>query len=72
MAYDLCAGVDPVSRKYMQSEMRNYLYNCIGTKWLKPFGATIETSQTEILSVKELIWSGSDLFLKNADMFMEA
>ena len=37
MAYDLCAGVDPVSRKYMQSEMRNSLYNCIGTKWLKPF-----------------------------------
>ena len=29
MAYDLCAGVDPVSKKYVQSDMRSHLHKCI-------------------------------------------
>jgi len=37
MAYDLCAGVDPVSRKYQQEQMRSHLHSCISSKQLKPF-----------------------------------
>ena len=37
MAYDLCAGLDPVFNKYVQSEMRSHLHNCISSKQLKPF-----------------------------------
>ena len=37
MAYDLCAGVDPVSRKYQQEQIRSHLHSCISSKQLKPF-----------------------------------
>ena len=40
MAYDLCAGVDPVSKKYVQNEMRSHLHSCINAKQLKPFSST--------------------------------
>ena len=40
MAYDLCAGVDPVTRMYVQSEMRSHLHSCINNKRLKPFPST--------------------------------
>ena len=41
MAYDLCAGVDPATRQYVQSEMRNHLHSCINNKQLKPFPGTV-------------------------------
>ena len=40
MAYDLCAGVDPVCKKYVQSKMRSHLHDCIHTQQLKPFPST--------------------------------
>ena len=41
MAYDLCAGVDPVTREYVQSELRNHLHSCFNNKLLKPFPSTV-------------------------------
>ena len=53
MAYDLCAGLDPVSKKYVQSEMRSHLHNCVGTKQLKPFLSTNrDVKNRTILSVR--------------------
>ena len=40
MAYDLCAGVDPVSKNYVQNELRSHLHSCINAKQLKPFSST--------------------------------
>lgn len=53
MAYDLCAGADPVYKKYVQSEMRSHLHNCINTKQLKPFSSTDrEVTKRTIVNVK--------------------
>ena len=41
MAYDLCAGVDPVTKEYVQSEMRSHLHSCFNNKLLKPFPSTV-------------------------------
>ena len=41
MAYDLCAGVDPFARKYVQSEMRSHLYSCFNNKQLTSFPSTL-------------------------------
>lgn len=41
MAYDLCMGVNPVTRKYVQKEMRSHLHSCINNKKLKQFPGTI-------------------------------
>ena len=41
MAYDLCAGIDPITREYVQSEMRRHLHSCLNNKQLKPFLSTL-------------------------------
>lgn len=41
MAYDLCAGINPVTRKYVQGEMRSHLHSCINNRQLKPFPGTV-------------------------------
>ncbi len=40
MAVDLCAGVDPVNKNYVQSEMRSHLHSCFSNKLLQPFPST--------------------------------
>lgn len=52
MAYDLCAGVDPVFKKYVQREMRDHLHYCFSTRQLKPFSSTDrDVTERTILSV---------------------
>ena len=41
MACDLCAGVDPITKKYVQSEMRGHLHSCFSNKLLKPFPSSV-------------------------------
>ncbi len=41
MAFDLCAGVDPVNKEYVQREMRSHLHSCFNNKLLKPFPSTV-------------------------------
>lgn len=49
MAYDLCAGVDPVTKEYVQSEMRSHLHSCFNNKLLKPFPSTVCNNEKRIL-----------------------
>ena len=37
MAYDLCCGVDPSTKLYMQDQMRSHLLSCFNNKQMKPF-----------------------------------
>ena len=37
MAYDLCTGVDPITKKYVQSKMRAHLHSCFSNQLFKPF-----------------------------------
>ena len=37
MAYDLCSGVDPSTKLYVQDQMRNHLHSCFNNKQMKPF-----------------------------------
>ncbi len=41
MAFDLCAGIDPINKEYVQSEMRNHLHSCFSNKLLQPFPSTV-------------------------------
>ena len=45
MAYDLRAGVDPVSHKYVQIKMRSHLHSCLSNKQLNQFQASIGAAQ---------------------------
>lgn len=37
MAYDLCCGVDPSTKLYVQDQMRSHLHSCFNKKQMKPF-----------------------------------
>ena len=37
MAYDLCCGVDPSTKLYVQDQMRSHLHSCFNNKQMKPF-----------------------------------
>ena len=37
MAYDLCSGVDPSTKLYVQDQMRSHLHSCFNNKQMKPF-----------------------------------
>ena len=49
MAYDLCAGIDPITREYVQSEMRRHLHSCLNNKQLKPFPSTLRSIEKRTL-----------------------
>ena len=49
MAYDLCAGIDPVTKAYNQGEMRSHLHSCFSNKRLKAFPSTDKHITARIL-----------------------
>ena len=40
IAYDLCAQIDPVSKRYTQADMRSHLHSCFNNKILQSFPST--------------------------------